>query len=81
VRGLILNIESLSWMCTRRSRHWIALPKIDGRFYNLDSNLPTPQPFADNDAVRPVEAREFVALDPPHTHSLTLVTSLVGSIR
>ncbi|XP_066146105.1 josephin-2-like isoform X2 [Euwallacea fornicatus] len=43
--GLILNIPSdykLSFLTILKRRHWIALKKLNGQFYNLDSKLTQP---------------------------------------
>ncbi|KAI9117851.1 hypothetical protein K1719_011266 [Acacia pycnantha] len=32
-----------------KSRHWVALRRIDGIWYNLDSDLASPEPFKDAD--------------------------------
>jgi hypothetical protein len=51
IMGMVLNIERPGWLCMRDSRHWIALAKVDNKFYDLDSNHETPQPFNTSDDV------------------------------
>lgn len=50
--GVVINVALKRFAGIWRSRHWIALRKIDGVWYNLDSDLAAPQPFLDTDKVR-----------------------------
>ena len=50
--GFVINVAVTRFAGIWRSRHWIALRKIDGVWYNLDSDLTAPQPFFDTDKVR-----------------------------
>ncbi|CAJ1970622.1 unnamed protein product [Sphenostylis stenocarpa] len=50
--GIVINVSVARFGGMWRSRHWIALRKIDGVWYNLDSDLAAPQPFLDAHKVR-----------------------------
>ncbi|XP_038717262.1 josephin-like protein [Tripterygium wilfordii] len=50
--GIVLNIPVKRYAGLWRSRHWIALRRIDGVWYNLDSDLGAPQSFKDSEEVR-----------------------------
>ncbi|KAL2317511.1 hypothetical protein Fmac_031387 [Flemingia macrophylla] len=50
--GIVINVSVTRFAGIWRSRHWIALRKIEGVWYNLDSDLVAPQPFLDTDKVR-----------------------------
>lgn len=50
--GIVINISVKRFAGIWKGRHWIALRKIDGVWYNLDSDLSAPQPFHDTDKVR-----------------------------
>lgn len=50
--GIVINISVRRFAGIWKSRHWIALRKIDGVWYNLDSDLVSPQAFHDTDRVR-----------------------------
>ncbi|KAG4966347.1 hypothetical protein GLYMA_14G192300v4 [Glycine max] len=50
--GVVINVALKRFAGIWRSRHWIALRKIDGVWYNLDSDLAAPQPFLDTYKVR-----------------------------
>lgn len=47
--GIILNLPSRGFAGLWKSRHWIALKKIEGFWYDLDSDLSTPFPFLGGD--------------------------------
>ena len=50
--GFILNQERTGFLTSLlTSRHWIALPQIDGVFYNSNSNLRQPKAFEDRQQV------------------------------
>ncbi|KGN47100.1 josephin-like protein [Cucumis sativus] len=50
--GIVLNVSVRRFGGIWKSRHWVALRKIDGLWYNLDSDLPDPHPFKDTDELR-----------------------------
>ncbi|XP_027333175.1 josephin-like protein [Abrus precatorius] len=50
--GIVINVSVKRFGGIWRSRHWITLRKIDGVWYNLDSDLSAPQPFLGTDKVR-----------------------------
>ncbi|AES98551.1 putative ubiquitinyl hydrolase 1 [Medicago truncatula] len=50
--GVVINIAVKRFAGIWKSRHWIALRKIDGVWYNLDSDLSAPKSFRDTDEVR-----------------------------
>ncbi|KAF0700630.1 Aste57867_8808 [Aphanomyces stellatus] len=45
IDGVLVNVMTRSWMGMWQSRHWFALAKVEGTFYNLDSKLPRPTRF------------------------------------
>ncbi|GLJ31232.1 hypothetical protein SUGI_0626290 [Cryptomeria japonica] len=47
--GIVLNKQVRKLGGLWRSRHWIALRKIDGVWHNLDSDLPAPLAFENGD--------------------------------
>ncbi|PKA55095.1 Josephin-like protein [Apostasia shenzhenica] len=49
--GIMLNIPIRRYAGLWRSRHWAALRRIGGHWYNLDSDLPAPKPFQNLDEV------------------------------
>lgn len=50
--GIVVNIPVKRFGGIWRSRHWVTLRKIDGRWYNLDSDLVAPKAFEDREQVR-----------------------------
>ena len=52
--GLIVNQwqPPFLWVFRPLSRHWFAIKRINGVYYNLDSKLDRPQPFASEEDVR-----------------------------
>lgn len=50
--GIVLNVPVRRYAGLWRSRHWVAVRKINGVWYNLDSDLVTPRPFKDAGEVR-----------------------------
>lgn len=50
--GILLNVPVRMFAGLWKSRHWVALRKIDGVWYNLDSDLVAPQAFEDTEKVR-----------------------------
>ncbi|XP_024543899.1 josephin-like protein [Selaginella moellendorffii] len=50
--GLIANTSSQRFLGLWRSRHWIALRRVHGSWYNLDSDLPMPVAMRGADEVR-----------------------------
>ncbi|XP_027941261.1 josephin-like protein [Vigna unguiculata] len=50
--GIVVNVSASRFGGIWRSRHWIALRKINGVWFNLDSDLDAPQPFLDAHEVR-----------------------------
>ncbi|XP_022637905.1 josephin-like protein [Vigna radiata var. radiata] len=50
--GIVINVSASRFAGIWRSRHWIALRKINGVWFNLDSDLDAPQPFLDTHEVR-----------------------------
>ncbi|KAK7275969.1 hypothetical protein RIF29_17097 [Crotalaria pallida] len=50
--GIVVNVYVRRFAGIWKSRHWIALRKVDGVWYNLDSDLHAPQPFQDMQKVR-----------------------------
>ncbi|XWS71595.1 hypothetical protein CRYUN_Cryun03dG0151600 [Craigia yunnanensis] len=50
--GIVINVPVRRYGGLWKSRHWIALRKIDGGWYNLDSDLHSPQGFKDCGEVR-----------------------------
>lgn len=52
ITGIVLNVPVIKYLGFWRSRHWIALKKIEGIWYNLDSDLIGPKPFKHEEEVR-----------------------------
>ncbi|KAG6570667.1 Josephin-like protein, partial [Cucurbita argyrosperma subsp. sororia] len=50
--GIVLNVPVRRFGGIWKSRHWVALRKINELWYNLDSDLHTPHTFKDTDEVR-----------------------------
>ncbi|XP_059626506.1 josephin-like protein [Cornus florida] len=50
--GIVLNIRVRKYGGMWRSRHWVALRRIDGVWYNLDSDFTGPYAFKDTEEVR-----------------------------
>lgn len=50
--GILLNVPVRMFAGLWKSRHWVSLRKIDGVWYNLDSDLVAPQAFEDTEKVR-----------------------------
>lgn len=50
--GIILNITVSKYGGLWRSRHWVALKRIDGLWYNLDSDLDGPKPLKNEEEVK-----------------------------
>lgn len=49
--GIVLNVPVRRYGGLWRGRHWVVMRKIDGVWYNLDSDLAVPHPFKDDDEV------------------------------
>ncbi|TMW66847.1 hypothetical protein Poli38472_011963 [Pythium oligandrum] len=54
IEGVLCNVVTFGGWFRRvlEQRHWFALRKINGVVYSLDSKLPAPMPFTDDDACR-----------------------------
>ncbi|XP_021715490.1 josephin-like protein [Chenopodium quinoa] len=50
--GIVLNIPVKRYGGLWKNRHWVSLRKINGVWYNLDSDLKAPIAFEDVDEVR-----------------------------
>ncbi|CAN7104491.1 unnamed protein product [Brassica rapa subsp. narinosa] len=50
--GVVLNVPVKRYGGLWRSRHWVVMRKINGVWYNLDSDLVVPRPFKEEDEVR-----------------------------
>ncbi|CAK7331298.1 unnamed protein product [Dovyalis caffra] len=50
--GIVLNVPVRRYAGLWKSRHWIAMRKIGGVWYNLDSDLSKPGIFEDTEEVR-----------------------------
>ncbi|KAF3970476.1 hypothetical protein ACB098_08G029200 [Castanea mollissima] len=50
--GIVLNVSVIKYGGLWKSRHWITLKRIDGVWYNLDSDLVAPETFKDDEEVR-----------------------------
>ncbi|XP_050369936.1 josephin-like protein isoform X2 [Argentina anserina] len=50
--GILLNVPVKRFAGLWKSRHWVTLRKIDGVWYDLDSDLVVPQAFEDSGRVR-----------------------------
>lgn len=66
--GIVLNAPVKRYGGLWKSRHWIALRKIDGVWYNLDSDLSAPRPLKG-----PEEVREFLDFIIGHGGEVLLV--------
>ncbi|PKI66457.1 josephin-like protein [Punica granatum] len=53
--GIVLNVPVRRYAGLWRTRHWITVRKIDGVWYNLDSDLRSPQAFENAE-----EAKSFL---------------------
>lgn len=49
--GIVLNVTVRRYAGIWRSRHWVTLRRIEGVWYNLDSDLVVPQPFNDTEEI------------------------------
>lgn len=49
--GIVINVPVSRCAGLWKSRHWIPLRKIDGVWYNLDSDFTAPQSFKDSEQV------------------------------
>lgn len=49
--GIVLNVPVKRIFGFWKSRHWVALRKVDGIWYNLDSDFASPEPFKDTNEV------------------------------
>ncbi|ETW04259.1 hypothetical protein, variant [Aphanomyces invadans] len=68
VKGLLCNISSSRMLGLWQTRHWFTIRQIDRVYYNLDSKLPAPVPFADAAAVL-----HFLQSLPPSDTTILLV--------
>ncbi|XP_024016744.1 josephin-like protein isoform X1 [Eutrema salsugineum] len=50
--GIVLNVPVKRYGGLWRSRHWVVMRRINGVWYNLDSDLVVPKPFKDEDEFR-----------------------------
>lgn len=50
--GIVLNIPEKKYGGLWRSRHWVAMRRIEGVWYNLDSDFDAPYSFKDTEVVR-----------------------------
>ncbi|VVB01848.1 unnamed protein product [Arabis nemorensis] len=50
--GIVLNVPVKRYGGLWRSRHWVVMRKINGVWYNLDSDLVVPYLFKDEDEVK-----------------------------
>ncbi|KAK1394280.1 Ubiquitinyl hydrolase 1 [Heracleum sosnowskyi] len=50
--GIVLNVPERKYGGLWRSRHWVALRRIEGVWYNLDSDFAAPYTFKDTEEVR-----------------------------
>lgn len=50
--GIVINVPVTRYAGLWKSRHWVTLRKIDGVWYNLDSDFRAPQCFKDGKEVR-----------------------------
>lgn len=66
--GIVVNVPVKRFAGIWRSRHWVALRKVGGVWYNLDSDLSAPQPFVDANKVR-----EFLDFTLAHGGEVLLV--------
>ncbi|XP_022752659.1 josephin-like protein [Durio zibethinus] len=66
--GIVINVPVRRYGGLWKGRHWMALRKIDGVWYNLDSDLQEPQCFKDCG-----EVREFLEYIISHDGQVLLV--------
>lgn len=52
IMGIVLNIPVRKYGGLWKARHWVALRKIGGFWYNLDSDFSSPSAFKDAEEVR-----------------------------
>ncbi|GAB2285764.1 hypothetical protein Dimus_020201 [Dionaea muscipula] len=50
--GIVVNVSVRRFSGLWKGRHWVTLRKINGVWYNLDSDLGGPQPFKGKEEVR-----------------------------
>ncbi|XP_058198881.1 josephin-like protein [Rhododendron vialii] len=50
--GIVLNVPVRRYGGLWKGRHWVALRKIEGAWYNLDSDLAAPLSFKDTEEVK-----------------------------
>ncbi|KAL0389238.1 UNVERIFIED_CONTAM: Josephin-like protein [Sesamum calycinum] len=50
--GIVLNVPVRRYGGLWRSRHWIALRRVERVWYNLDSDLSAPYPFKNTEEIR-----------------------------
>ncbi|KAL5991549.1 hypothetical protein ACLOJK_012458 [Asimina triloba] len=50
--GIVLNVPVRRYAGLWKSRHWVAIRKIEGIWYNLDSDLAAPIPFQHEEEVK-----------------------------
>lgn len=50
--GIVLNVPVRRYYGLWRSRHWIALRRIERVWYNLDSDFDAPYPFKNTEEIR-----------------------------
>lgn len=50
--GIVVNIPVRKYGGLWRSRHWVAMRRIEGVWYNLDSDFDAPYSFKDSEDVR-----------------------------
>ncbi|KAI3526234.1 hypothetical protein L1887_05478 [Cichorium endivia] len=50
--GIVLNVPVKRYAGLWRSRHWVSLRKINGVWYNLDSDFSSPFPFGSTEELR-----------------------------
>ncbi|XP_057442288.1 josephin-like protein [Lotus japonicus] len=66
--GIVINVLVTRFAGIWKGRHWITLRKIDGVWYNLDSDLAAPKAFCDKEKVR-----EFLDFTIAHGGEVLLV--------
>lgn len=66
--GIVINVLVTRFAGIWKGRHWITLRKIDGVWYNLDSDLAAPKAFCDTEKVR-----EFLDFTIAHGGEVLLV--------
>lgn len=50
--GIVLNVPVRRYAGLWKSRHWVSMRKVDGAWYNLDSDLGKPMCFEDSKEVK-----------------------------